>query len=133
MHYAKVTKAANETQADCMRMIVRAEMRMADEIDKGQADGALAKQRQRSNVRGADVSEMDEIGVSRQRVAEWREVRDAGAENVERVIRRAVDYTAAKVGAFFWTDSVFLITTPHFRSAISRADFEQVGSAVLAW
>ena len=33
LHYARITRAANETQADCLRMIVRAEMRMANEID----------------------------------------------------------------------------------------------------
>src|SRR5918995_1094458 len=39
LHYAKITKAANETQADCLRMVVRAETRMADEIDRGQERG----------------------------------------------------------------------------------------------
>ena len=33
LHYAKVTNAANETHADCLRIITRAEMRMADEVD----------------------------------------------------------------------------------------------------
>jgi hypothetical protein len=37
LHFAKLTKATNETHADCLRIITRAEMRMADEIDKGQA------------------------------------------------------------------------------------------------
>jgi hypothetical protein len=33
LHYAKLQKAANETQADCLAMMKRAEIRMADEID----------------------------------------------------------------------------------------------------
>ena len=35
LHLAKVTNAAKETHADCLRIITRAEIRMADEIDKG--------------------------------------------------------------------------------------------------
>jgi len=34
LHFAKVTLAANETHADRLRMIVRAEMQMADETDR---------------------------------------------------------------------------------------------------
>ena len=41
LHFAKVTNAANETHADCLRIIARAEMRMADEIDRGQASGEV--------------------------------------------------------------------------------------------
>ena len=48
LHLAKVTKAANETHADCLRIIARAEMRMADEIDRGQA------KRRRCMARGAE-------------------------------------------------------------------------------
>jgi hypothetical protein len=54
LHYAKVTKAANETQADCLRMIVRAEMRMADEIDRGQANGEVASAGDNPIVRASD-------------------------------------------------------------------------------
>ena len=45
LHYAKVTGAAkaNETHTDCLRIIIRAEMRMADEIDRGQATGDPAR------------------------------------------------------------------------------------------
>lgn len=32
--YARLQKAANETQADCLSIIERAEMRMADELDR---------------------------------------------------------------------------------------------------
>ena len=85
LHYAKVTKAANETHADCLRIITRAEMRMANEID---ADPHLGKHGgDRSNVRGPDL---EDIGVSRQRLSEWREVRDAGEQVVEGALRRAI-------------------------------------------
>jgi hypothetical protein len=43
LHFAKLTKATNETHADCLRIITRAEMRMADEIEKGQACGTISK------------------------------------------------------------------------------------------
>lgn len=87
LHYAKITQAANETHADCLRMIVRAEMRMADEIDKGQERGELATQGQRSNVRASDVSDLGELGIDRRRVSEWRDTRDAG----ETVVQAAID------------------------------------------
>jgi hypothetical protein len=38
----RMIDAANETKADCLRIITRAESRLAREIDAGQASGALA-------------------------------------------------------------------------------------------
>lgn len=94
LHYAKVTQAANETHADCLRIITRAEMRMANEIDRGQASGEL---RRVGNPDFAIVQSPDnkpatyeDLGVSRQRVAEFREVRDAGPEVVEGAIQSAL-------------------------------------------
>lgn len=91
LHYAKVTKAANETHADCLRIITRAEMRMANEIDKGQAEGRVAKAG-KANVRSPDISNLtyEELGVTRQRVAEWRKIRDAGPAKVEAAISGAL-------------------------------------------
>src|SRR5512134_1785323 len=45
LHYAKLVKAANETQADCLKMIARTEIRMANEIDAGRGGeaGAIVK------------------------------------------------------------------------------------------
>lgn len=40
--YAKLTKAANETHADCLRIIVRAETRMAQEVTAAQQAGEVA-------------------------------------------------------------------------------------------
>jgi hypothetical protein len=98
LHYAKVTKAANETHADCLRIITRAEMRMANEIDRGQASGQVATPQSTLKagavpvVRAADngKSTYEELGVTRQRVSEWRKIRDAGEEKVEQAISGAL-------------------------------------------
>lgn len=97
MHYARVTKAANETHADCLRIIARAEIRMANEIDRGQASGELdtrggdrGNQHTGANVRTSDNATLSDLGVSRQRVSEWREVRDAGEGAVEEALRNAL-------------------------------------------
>jgi hypothetical protein len=83
---AKLTKAANETHADCLRMIVRAEMRIATEIDAGQARGEVATREEHPNglVRNPDMppATLETLGVSRQRLSEWRETRDAGEQVV---------------------------------------------------
>ena len=50
---------------------------MADEIDRGQASGKVASQGRQSNVRSPDISNLDDLGATRQRVSEWRRVCDA--------------------------------------------------------
>ena len=94
LHYARVTKAANETHADCLRMIVRAEMRMANEIDAGQDRGEVAsKGRPSVNVGDSDINPatLPELGVRRDQLHEWRETRDAGMDVVEGAIAEALD------------------------------------------
>ena len=54
---------------------------MADEIDRGQASGEVARKHDNQHtmdVRGADnhAATYDDLGITRQRVAEWRDVRD---------------------------------------------------------
>lgn len=88
LHYAKVTKAANETHADCIRIITRAEMRMADEIDRGQASGEVRTRADNQHVQGPD--KLEDLGIDRRRVADWRDVRDAGPEVVEEAIQGAL-------------------------------------------
>ena len=44
-HYARVTKAPSATQAGCLLLIKRAEIRLADEIDAAQERGELARPR----------------------------------------------------------------------------------------
>ena len=100
LHYAKLQKAANETQADCLAMIKRAEIRMADEIDAAQARGDVARPtdslRQNTVARnsGNGAVTYDELGVTGQRVAEWRELRDAGEGMVDQPSRRPSTRTA---------------------------------------
>jgi N6-adenosine-specific RNA methylase IME4 len=56
---------------------------MANEID---ADPGIARHGQH----GEDVRTLDNLGLDRRRVAEWREVRDAGDDVVERALRNAL-------------------------------------------
>src|SRR5512134_1173801 len=96
LHYAKLLEAANETQADCLSIIKRAELRMADEIDAAQQRGEVARADAhgrgiQSSVRGADTrpATYEELGLTRQRVAEWRELRDAGESVIDDAIQAA--------------------------------------------
>jgi hypothetical protein len=89
---AKLTKAANETHGDCLRIITRAEMRMADEIDA--KPSAQGQRRDIDNfVRNTDeVSpSIADLGVSRQRLHEWRDIRDAGPDVVDDAIQIALE------------------------------------------
>lgn len=86
LHYARVSKAANETHADCIRIITRAEMRMANEVDAGRDRGELAKQ---GDPRTSGVS-LREIGIDDRRLSEWRDIRDAGESIVESALNRAL-------------------------------------------
>jgi phage N-6-adenine-methyltransferase len=107
LHYARLQKAANETQADCLAMIKRAEIRMANEIDAAQERGELAKADGAINpgtnkgVRSSDTfpTTYNELGLSRQRVAEWRELRDAGEVVIDDTIQQALDEGRAPTNA----------------------------------
>lgn len=99
LHFARITRAANATHADCLRMIVRAEMRLATEIDAGQERGEVARadgsthHRPAEGVRSPDTlppATLDDLGFDRRRVAEWRDTRDAGEEVVEEAIEQAL-------------------------------------------
>lgn len=82
------TKAANETHADCLLMIVRAEIRMADEIDKGQELGEISTGGRRAKP--SEVLAVTDLGVrDREQLREWRETRDAGMNVVESAIDAA--------------------------------------------
>jgi hypothetical protein len=86
LHLARVVKAANETHGDCLRIITRAESRMADEVDAAQERGELA----RFGQHGEAVQTSDSLGLDRRRLAEWRSVRDAGPDVVEAAIAEAL-------------------------------------------
>jgi len=54
-------------------------MRMADEADAAQERGEIAKQSDGGSVQGSDPSKLDDLGLDRRRLSEWREMRDAGS------------------------------------------------------
>ena len=72
LHYAKITKATNATQADCLRIIIAAQTRMADEIDKGRDGGKIRTQADNQLVQNPDKHSYEDLGVTRQRVSEYR-------------------------------------------------------------
>jgi len=73
-------------------MIVRAEMRMADEIDAGQERGEIAKPGR--PVKGSESEPLSIESVlgeeNKGRLAQWRAVRDAGEAVVEQAIESAL-------------------------------------------
>lgn len=147
LHYAKITKAANDTHADCIRIITRAEIRMADEIDRGQAAGALATRettlKQNADVQASDIEPItyEDLGIDRRRVAEWREIRDAGPEVVEEAIQTALDEgrapTKADVrnhvrGTFGTGENEWYTPAEHIelaRSVLGKIDLDPASSA----
>jgi N6-adenosine-specific RNA methylase IME4 len=96
VHLATVRGAAQENIGDGLRLVAACEIRLADEIDAAQARGELATAqagRPLESVRAADTSPpatLTELGVARQRLAEWRDVRDAGPAAVDRSIVAAI-------------------------------------------
>jgi N6-adenosine-specific RNA methylase IME4 len=99
MHHARLVNAANETRADCLRIIITAENRLADETDAAQKRGELAKPGQRANNRSPVISELEDLGIPQQRLVEWRTVRDAGQATVNRVLAAAVTENRAPTKA----------------------------------
>jgi N6-adenosine-specific RNA methylase IME4 len=81
--YARLIKASNESHADCVLLIKTARLRFADEIDRGQAKGQIAKREDTLRVgpvrhtSANGTAGIDEV-VSHQRLTEWRQVRKAG-------------------------------------------------------
>jgi hypothetical protein len=120
LHYAKVTKAANETHADCLRIITRAEMRMANEIDKGQATGGVARAgnpNARTSGNSENRAKLEDLGVTSQRVAEWRKIRDAGEIKVESAISTALSQGRAPTKR-----DIRRVVDPEFRDADFQAE-----------
>jgi hypothetical protein len=62
-------------------MIVRAEMRMADEMER--KPSARGRRSDIPRESGEVVPTVQELGISDQRLSEWRDVRDAGMPVVE--------------------------------------------------
>ncbi|MDS4011549.1 MAG: DNA N-6-adenine-methyltransferase [Defluviicoccus sp.] len=135
LHYAKLQKAANETQADCLLLIKRAEMRLVEEVRAAREQGEVARnggdRKSGISVRtpgtdraaseggisprnpGTDPATLDELGLSRQRFAEWSDVYDAGGEAVvDEAIQAALDEGRAPTNA----DVQRAVKGGHFRS-----------------
>jgi len=102
-HHSKLIDATKETQADCLSIIKRAEIRMANEIDAAQERGEVERPggNRKIIVRSADndPATYGELGLSRQRVAEWRELRDAGEDVIDRALDVALDDGRTPSGA----------------------------------
>jgi hypothetical protein len=88
---AKVVGAAREVHADCLKIIIACESRLADEVDRAQAAGTVAKAGANPNVRPSDnqAATLKELNIPRQRLNEWRKIRDA-PDVVESVIQTAL-------------------------------------------
>jgi ParB family chromosome partitioning protein len=95
LHYAKITKAANETHADCLRIITSAEMRMADEVDRAQEAGEIEQHGGDRKIKiqssDLDLPTLSDLGIDVRRLHEWREIRDAGPEAIEKAIQVALE------------------------------------------
>lgn len=97
-HHAKVTRADNESRADCLRLLVRARIRMADEVDRAQEEGELATSADGYKfVHGVSFPNGKEtpapvtsLGVTYKQIHEWRKFRDAGLDAAEAAIERAL-------------------------------------------
>jgi hypothetical protein len=64
---------------------------MADEVDRGQQAGEVRTRADNQHVREPDkLVSLKDLRVPRQRLAEWRETRDAGPEVVDRAIDDAL-------------------------------------------
>ena len=89
LHYAKVTDAANEAHADCLRIITRGEC------------GRQRSMRVRSGARSLAQAEvkcpssghfnLGDLGLDRRRVAEWQDLAEAGEQAVDAAIDEAVE------------------------------------------
>jgi hypothetical protein len=121
LEYARLTKATRKAQADCFLIIKYAEMRLVEEVRAAQERGELARHGgvRKSAIKprtsgldraacesgissrgsGTDPATLDEIGISSQRFAEWRELHDASENAVEAAIQSAVDEDRAPTSA----------------------------------
>lgn len=81
--------AVHRAQADAAEIEFLAKRRLADEYDAAQSRGEVAKPG-RSNVGDADISTVDDLGLTRQSIHEARQIRDAEAASPG-VIREALN------------------------------------------
>jgi hypothetical protein len=93
--FAKLIDATKKTMGDCLIIVKLAEIRLATEIDAGQASGVLAQHGgdHTSKVANSDLAPPSyaELGVKKQDVASWRETASLGEEGVRKVVQDALN------------------------------------------
>jgi hypothetical protein len=92
-HLAKLIHASNESQAEILRLVLRAELRMVDEIRVARERREIARRKDGPAIRDLDRTSdkiapatLAEIGVDRRRVHEWRILAEVGFEWIEQQI-----------------------------------------------
>jgi hypothetical protein len=95
-HFARLIHAANETQADCLRLVIEAERRMVEELEAGQTNGQVAGWGgDRKSIKPQDAG-LDQpvtyrdLGLDDRRVSEWRQLAHADPLVLEERIARAL-------------------------------------------
>ena len=95
----RIIGAANEARADCLRVELLAQMRIAREYAGAQVRGEVAKadgtthHRPKEGVPATDTlpATVDDLGLDRRRMADWRKMADAGEAVVLGAISDALD------------------------------------------
>ena len=91
-HLARLIHATNETQADCLRLVVQAERRMVTELEDGRERGEVANPednlRRGPDPRDTGVGKITyaDLGLNDRRVAEWRLLASVDADLLEQKI-----------------------------------------------
>lgn len=98
LHYAKITGATNEAHADCLRIITRAEIRMANELDAARARGEIASRgadgtaiRDQVHDQRGGLRTLSDLGITSQQSHHWHRMAEAGEEAVDDVIAEAAE------------------------------------------
>jgi hypothetical protein len=93
--YAKKLKAAMEAQNACQLVVLLAEHRIGAELKAAQERGEVATRtdnlKQGSEVRGADIGKatLSDLGIPRQRAAEYKQLAAAGEEAIKQEVATA--------------------------------------------
>ena len=95
LHYAKLKNASYRSRGDCLLLLKRTEIRLADEIDAGQASGEIAIKEGRPTstqiLSTSAPATLAELGINSGRVTEWRKVGKAGFEHVTDIVNQLID------------------------------------------
>jgi hypothetical protein len=93
-HVAQLCKAAKKTQADCLRIIFQAEIRLADEYNAAQARGEVQKPGGDRKIiiphGNNDPPTVTDIGLSSKLIYQARQTLDLGSDGVNKAINEAL-------------------------------------------